>query len=45
MGCAEIDSQSHHATDWLGKRAKLTPDRAALIDHSTGLETNGEAFT
>ena len=26
-------------TDWLDKRAKLTPDRVALIDYSTGSET------
>jgi len=31
---------SHYATDWLDKRAKLTPDRVALIDYATGAETS-----
>jgi fatty-acyl-CoA synthase len=31
--------QSHFAADWLDKRAKLTPDRIALIDYSDGSET------
>jgi len=39
MGGAEIDQQSHFVTDWLDKRAKLTPDRVALIDYATGMET------
>lgn len=39
MGQTKIDSQSHFVTDWLDKRAKLTPGRVALIDYSTGLET------
>jgi fatty-acyl-CoA synthase len=39
MGCTEINRQSHYVTDWLDKRAKLTPDRVALIDYSTGSET------
>jgi len=30
---------SHFATDWLDKRAKLTPDRVALIDYASGAET------
>jgi fatty-acyl-CoA synthase len=30
---------SHFVTDWLDKRARLTPDRVALIDYATGLET------
>ena len=39
MGCTEIDEQLRAVTDWLDKRAKLTPDRVALIDYSTGSET------
>lgn len=31
--------QSHFATDWLDKRARLTPDRVAIIDYSDGSET------
>jgi fatty-acyl-CoA synthase len=31
--------QSHFVTDWLDKRAKLTPDRVALIDYVSGAET------
>jgi fatty-acyl-CoA synthase len=38
VGYTEIDQQSHFATDWLDKRAKLTPDRVALIDYATGSE-------
>jgi len=30
---------SHYVTDWLDKRAKLTPARVALIDYATGAET------
>ena len=30
---------SHFTTDWLEKRAQLTPDRVALIDYATGSET------
>ena len=30
---------SHYVTDWLDKRAKLTPDHIALIDYATGSET------
>jgi fatty-acyl-CoA synthase len=51
VGSAEIDKKDQgaaggsrearlsYATDWLDKRAKLTPDRVALIDYSTGLQT------
>lgn len=31
--------QSHYVPDWLDKRARLSPDRLALIDYSTGRET------
>lgn len=31
---------SHFVTDWLDKRAKLTPDRIALVDYSTGTQTS-----
>ncbi len=31
---------SHYVTDWLDKRAKLTPDRVALINYATGDETS-----
>ena len=34
MGRRKIISQSHYVTDWLDKRAKLTPERIALIDYS-----------
>ncbi|MBT8049608.1 MAG: long-chain fatty acid--CoA ligase [Gammaproteobacteria bacterium] len=30
---------SHFVTDWLDKRARLTPDRLALIDYASGQET------
>lgn len=30
---------SHYVTDWLDKRARLTPDRVALIDYASGEET------
>ena len=30
---------SHYVTDWLDKRAKLTPDRVALVDYASGEET------
>jgi fatty-acyl-CoA synthase len=30
---------SHFVTDWLEKRAQLTPDRVALIDQDSGTET------
>jgi len=39
MGRTKINPQSHYVTDWLDKRAKLTPDRIALIDYTTGSET------
>jgi non-ribosomal peptide synthetase component E (peptide arylation enzyme) len=29
VGGAKIDTQSHFVTDWLDKRAKLTPGRVA----------------
>jgi len=34
MGRRKIIPQSHYVTDWLDKRAKLTPDRIAIIDYS-----------
>lgn len=34
MGQRKIIPQSHYVTDWLDKRAKLTPERIALIDYS-----------
>lgn len=30
---------SYYVTDWLDKRAKLTPDRVALIEYASGKET------
>ena len=33
---------SHYATDWLDKRARLTPDKVALIDYASGAETTYE---
>lgn len=39
MGPEKIIPPSHYAADWLDKRAKLTPDRIALSDYSTGAET------
>jgi fatty-acyl-CoA synthase len=39
MGGVKIDQQSHFVTDWLDKRAKLTPGRVALIDYASGSET------
>lgn len=30
---------SHYVTDWLDKRAQLTPDRVAVIDYATGATT------
>jgi len=38
MGHREITLQSHYVTDWLDKRARLTPDRIALIDYATNSE-------
>ena len=35
---------SHYVTDWLDKRARLTPDRVALIDYTTGAETTFAAW-
>ena len=40
MGSNKIVSQSQYVTDWLDKRAKLTPDRIALIDYTTKSETS-----
>ena len=34
-----MKQHSHYVTDWLDKRARLTPDRVALIEHATGAET------
>ena len=28
---------SHYVTDWLDKRARLTPDRVALVDYASGV--------
>ena len=39
MGTGKIIQQSHYVTDWLDKRARLTPDSIALIDYLTGSET------
>ena len=38
MGTHKIIPQSHYVSDWLDKRAKLTPDRIALIDYSSKSE-------
>ena len=35
---------SHYVTDWLDKRARLTPDKVALIDYATGAETTFAAW-
>jgi len=34
-----MSPQSHYVTDWLGKRARLTPDRVALVDYASGSST------
>lgn len=34
-----MNQPSAYVADWLDKRAKLTPDRVALIDYATGAET------
>ncbi|MGB5656368.1 MAG: long-chain fatty acid--CoA ligase [Acidimicrobiia bacterium] len=34
-----MSQPSHFTTDWLDKRARLTPDRVGLIDAATGAET------
>lgn len=39
MGPGKIIAQSQYVTDWLDKRASLTPDRIALIDYATKSET------
>jgi len=38
MGPGKIIPSSHFVTDWLDKRARLTPDRVALIDYSSKSE-------
>ncbi|MBT8076008.1 MAG: long-chain fatty acid--CoA ligase [Gammaproteobacteria bacterium] len=35
---------SHFTSDWLDKRARLTPDRVALIDYASGEETTFDAW-
>ncbi|MBT8093736.1 MAG: long-chain fatty acid--CoA ligase [Gammaproteobacteria bacterium] len=35
---------SHYVTDWLDKRARLTPERVALIDYASGAETTFAAW-
>ncbi len=40
VGARQVKQPSHYATDWLAKRAQLTPDRIALIDRFTGKETS-----
>ncbi|MGB5291894.1 MAG: AMP-binding protein, partial [Lysobacterales bacterium] len=40
MGSDKIVSQSQYVTDWLDKRAKLTPDCIALIDNTTKSQTS-----
>ena len=44
MGDGEMKQASHYVTDWLDKRARLTPDRVALIDYATGVETRYEEW-
>jgi len=39
MGYREITPQSQYVADWLDKRARLTPNRIALIDYTTKTET------
>ena len=34
-----MNQPSHYVTDWLDKRARLTPDRVALVDQRSGTET------
>ena len=34
-----MKQSSHYVADWLDKRAKLTPDRIALVDYATGSQT------
>ena len=36
---------SHYVTDWLDKRARLTPDKVALIDYATKAETTFAEWT
>ena len=40
MGSNKIVSQSQYVTDWLDRRAKLTPDCIALIDNTTKSQTS-----
>ena len=35
---------SHYVTDWLDKRARLTPNKVALIDYATSAETTFAAW-
>jgi fatty-acyl-CoA synthase len=39
MGDAEMNPAAVRATDWLARRAELTPDRVALIDRASGSQT------
>jgi len=39
MGATKVNPLSHFAADWLDKRARLTPDRVALVDYGSGSET------
>jgi len=39
MGPTQMKQPSHFVTDWLDKRARLTPDRVGLIDYRSGAET------
>jgi fatty-acyl-CoA synthase len=34
-----VSAAGVHATDWLARRAQLTPDRVALVDRATGTRT------
>ena len=39
-----MKQQSHYVTDWLDKRARLTPDKVALIDKASGEEITYAAW-
>jgi fatty-acyl-CoA synthase len=39
-----VKQLSHFVTDWLDKRARLTPDHVALIEHATGTEITYAAW-
>ena len=39
MGHSKITQQSQYVTDWLDKRARLTPNHIALIDYASKTET------